>query len=347
MSKFAVCIEALSKNYDALRAVDQLDLTVEQGEILAVLGPSGAGKTTMLRLIAGFETPDEGTVEVGGQQVVGVGVNLPPEKRRVGMVFQDYALFPHLTVGENVAYGVKRGVEQAARVSEILALVGLTGQESRMPHKLSGGQQQRVALARALAPKPDVLLMDEPFSNLDAALRIRVREEIREILKSNGASAIFVTHNQEEALFMGDQVAVIDAGHLEQVGTPDQIFGSPASRFVASFMGQTDFLPGEVTLKGLATEIGTLTQHVDLPVGTQVEVAVRADDVTFTQDPASSGRVLARYFKGTVNVYRIRLPSGRIVHSLQPHTLTLAPGTPVRTWANPGHPLAWFPLNNA
>lgn len=337
--------------------MEGLNLTVLRGEVLALLGPSGCGKTTTLRLIAGFEVPDAGRVGIGGRLVAAPasgpeghparrGVFLPPEQRRVGMVFQDYALFPHLTVAENVAYGLKRGEDREVRVGEVLALVGLSGLEARLPHELSGGQQQRVALARALAPQPEVLLLDEPFSNLDAGLRTQVREEVRDILKVTSTTAIFVTHDQEEALFMGDRVAILNAGRLEQVGTPDEIFGAPASRFVADFMGPTDFVPGEVTPEGVRTEIGTLAQRVDLPVGTPVEVAIRADDVTLAPDSTSAARVLARHFKGMVNVYRVRLPSGQIVHSLQAHTLTLAPGAPVRVQAEPGHPLACFARNS-
>ena len=255
------------------------------------------------------------------------------------------------TVYKNLEFGLKiRGIAPGNRrriIEETLDLVGMRSFIGYPAHQLSGGETQRVALARALAPRPAVLLLDEPFSNLDAAQRVQVREEVREILKASGATAIFVTHDQEEALFMGDRVAVLNAGRLEQVGAPDEIFGAPATRFVAEFMGPTDFIPGKTTLEGVRTEIGTLTQQVDLPVGAHVEVAVRADDVDLAPDPASSARVMACNFKGTANVYRVRLPSGSIVHSLQPHTMVLKPGTPVRVWADPGHPLVCFPRNNA
>jgi iron(III) transport system ATP-binding protein len=213
-----------------------------------------------------------------------------------------------------------------------------------MPHELSGGQQQRVALARALAPHPAVLLLDEPFSNLDAGLRLQVRAEIRDILKANRLTAIFVTHDQDEALFMGDRIAVFNAGSLEQVATPEELFFAPASRFVAEFMGQADFIRGETTEHGLQTEIGPVLQPVTLAVGQRVEVAIRADDVTLVADPQSKAKVLGRSFRGAVNVYRVRLPSGRIVHSLQPHTLKLADGLLVRVQAEPGHPLAHFAI---
>ncbi|MGH2593550.1 MAG: ABC transporter ATP-binding protein, partial [Anaerolineae bacterium] len=212
---------------------------------------------------------------------------------------------------------------------------------------LSGGQQQRVALARALAPRPIVFLLDEPFSSLDAGLREQVREDVARILRESGASVIFVTHDQEEALFMGDRLAVLNAGRLEQEGTPEEVFGAPATRFVAEFMGKTDFLPGEVTAGGIRTEIGHLAQQVALPIGTPVEVAFRPDDVRLIPDPAGSARITERRFKGALNMYCVRLPSARMIHSYQAHTLTLAPGTSVHAVAEPGHALACFVLNGA
>ena len=344
MTSIAVRCEGITKKYGAVTALHDLSLTVERGEILAVIGPSGCGKTTALRLIAGFEQPDTGTVEIGQRLVSGPRVFLPPEQRQIGMVFQTYALFPHLTVAENVAYGLHRfdAKNRERQVRHVLRLVGLSDLHARMPHEISGGQQQRVALARALAPEPAVVLLDEPFSNLDASLRRAMRDEVRAILRTSGATAIFVTHDQEEALFMGDCVAVLNQGRLEQLGSPEEIFHAPATRFVADFMGNTDFLPGEVAAEGILTEIGLVKQRVDLPVGSPVELAVRADDVTIARDRASKALVLARYFQGAQNVYRVRLPSGRLLHSLQPHTLIWQPGTPVRIWSDCGHPLACF-----
>ncbi len=342
MSSVAVQCIGLSKSFADTPAVIDLDLTVAAGEIVALLGPSGCGKTTTLRLIAGFEVPDAGSLAIAGVPVAGGGVWVPAERRRVGMVFQNYALFPHLSVGENVAYGLPRGAGRPEQVQHALDLVGLGELATRMPHELSGGQQQRVALARALAPQPTVLLMDEPFSNLDAGRRVQIREEVRVILKTTGAAVVFVTHDQEEALFMGDRVAVLDAGRLAQIDTPEQVFQAPATRFVAEFLGQTDFLPGHITAAGVVTEIGLLDQHPALAMDTWVEVAFRADDVALFPDATATAYIEARLFKGAYNVYRVRLASGRVVHSLQAHTLQLTPGTPVRVVANPGHALACF-----
>ena len=328
MSQFTVTCHELNKAFAGQPVVSNLNLKVATGEILAVLGPSGCGKTTMLRLIAGFEQLDGGRITIAGQQVAGPGQQLPPEKRRVGMVFQDYAIFPHLTVQQNIAFGLGRG--QTVRAQEMLDFVGLTGQGDKMPHELSGGQQQRVALARALAPQPAILLLDEPFSNLDAALRLEVRAEVRNLLKKSAMTAIFVTHDQEEALFMGDQVAVMRAGRLEQVGPPEEVYHRPQTRFVAEFVGQTDFLAGRVEGDGVATVLGRLAQRLAVPAGTQVDIAVRADDIIFQPDDAGSATILARQFIGIAYVYHLRLANGQTLHSWQPHTCKYEPG-------NPGH----------
>lgn len=348
MTDIALRCTGLTKCFGCVRAVDKLELTVQKGEILALLGPSGCGKTTALRLIAGFQDPDEGKVEISSVPVATASLALPPEQRRVGMVFQDYALFPHLTVGENIAYGLGRGKNRAGRVRDVLELVGMAGLEARMPHELSGGQQQRVALARALAPDPDILLLDEPFSNLDAGQRVRVREQVRDILKRSGCTAIFVTHDQEEALYMGDRLGIINEGRVEQIGAPEEVFQRPKTRFVASFLGLTDFLPGEITPAGIRTELGTLPCEDELEPGTRVEVVVRPDDVAIHPDEKSSARIEERLYQGMTNVYRVRLPSGQTIHSLQPHFVRYERGAAVRVAIDAGHTLAYvFPNGSA
>ena len=235
-------LRGLTKSFDGTLAVDGLSLDVAAGEILALLGPSGSGKTTTLRLLAGFETPDAGAILVGGEEVT----RLTPAARRFGMVFQHYALFPHLDVGANVAFGLRASGEASERrVREVLAMVDLAGYERRAVAALSGGQQQRVALARSLAPEPRILLLDEPLSNLDPTLRERTRRELRRAIRQVGITTVFVTHEQEEAFDLGDRVAVLHRGRLEQLGTPDELYEQPATAFVAGFIGCAAELPGE------------------------------------------------------------------------------------------------------
>ena len=332
----------LSKQYNSVMAVQGVELAVGHGEKLVLLGPSGCGKTTLLRLIAGFEIPDAGTLAVGGELVAAPDFSLAPEKRRVGMVVQDYALFPHLDVRGNVSYGIRRLPDRDERVRQVLELVGLTGMERRMPHELSGGEQQRVALARALAPHPAVVLLDEPFSNLDTALRARVRAEVRQILTDAGATSIFVTHDQEEALFLADRIAVMDQGTIQQVDTPERIFHSPATPFVAKFMGVADFLSARVAGDVLETELGMLPRPEEAGPGSDVQVMVRPDDIAIYPEEDGGGVVIERVFQGAHYLYRVRLPSGSVVHSLRQHYQVYDVGSAVAARIDPGHRLTCF-----
>lgn len=344
MAQTPVFCHEISKSFGAHEVVKSLSFKVEPGHILALLGPSGCGKTTTLRLIAGFERLDKGRIEIAGKLVADEHFHLPPEKRRIGMVFQDYAIFPHLNVGQNVSFGLGNSRQAAARTGQMLELVGLQGLEKMMPHELSGGQQQRVALARALALEPLVILLDEPFSNLDTSLRAQVRQEVHDLLKQARATALFVTHDQEEALFIGDKVAVMHQGKLEQIGSPEEIFHRPMTRFVAEFMGQTDFVPGIVTDQGVETPLGKLPQSLPLPEGATVSVAIRPDDVDLSANGQGSenGRIRARHFVGIANIYWIKLHNGVEVRSWQPHTVNLPLGAAVNAFINAEHPLTCF-----
>src|SRR5574343_649161 len=241
-------LNGVIQRYGKHTVVDGVDFRLEAGRIACLLGPSGCGKTTLLRCIAGFEDIAGGEIQLHGQVVSRPGQRVTPEKRRIGMVFQDYALFPHLTIEQNVAFGLGRKTDEATRlrVRQLLATVGLQGQGDKFPHELSGGQQQRVALARALAPKPELILLDEPFSNLDVDLRERLSLEVREILKREGMTAILVTHDQNEAFAMADEIGVMHEGRIQQWDTPYNLYHRPANRFVADFVGQGVFLPGRV-----------------------------------------------------------------------------------------------------
>lgn len=324
----AVRCQELTKNFGRVSAVEGVNLALPQGRFLALLGPSGCGKTTTLRLLAGFELPDRGKIEIGGRLVSAPGLHVPPEGRSVGMVFQEYALFPHLNIADNVAYGIPKGMDKKKRVVEMLELVGLTDLANRMPHELSGGQQQRVALARALAPQPALILLDEPFSNLDAALRQSVREEVRQILRLAGATAIFVTHDQEEALSLADEVAVMIEGTILQSGTPQQIYLRPARREVAEFVGEANFLAGEANSSHVTCVLG------DLPLaeaahGT-VEILIRPEMVLLQPDPAGAGCVEHINFFGHDQMVQVSLPGGvRLQARTQPR-LDLIPGSHVR-----------------
>lgn len=316
------------RRFGDVLAVDGVDLEVPRSSLTALLGPSGCGKTTLLRMVAGLETPDAGRIDIAGRTVHGDGVSTPPEQRDVGMVFQAHALFPHLDVAGNIAFGL-RGTDRptrSRRVSEVLELVGLTGLERRMPSELSGGQQQRVALARALAPAPALILLDEPFSSLDAALRASVREEVRGILRAAGQTALLVTHDQEEALSITDRVGVMFDGRLHQLADPQTLYRSPATREVAMFVGEADLVPGTRAGQFLVdTPLGRLGTAAPLEA-TDVLVVLRPESLRLraARDGVATVRTVT-YF-GHDQIVELGLDGGRRLRARRGPELDLSPG---------------------
>ncbi|SEP30979.1 ABC transporter ATP-binding protein [Nitrosovibrio sp. Nv6] len=316
--------------YGLQRVVNDLSLILKKGAIGCLLGPSGCGKTTVLRCIAGFESVSAGAILLNGVMISNASFCLPPEQRHIGMVFQDYALFPHLTVQANIGFGLHRmqKTERAGRIAEMLQTVGLTDVSEKYPHQLSGGQQQRVALARALAPRPDLLLLDEPFSNLDVTLRGRLSVEVREILKSQNATAILVTHDQDEAFAIADEIGVMHLGEIQQWDTAYNLYHKPANRFVANFIGQGVFLPGKMLDPShVEIELGTLAGVIphqciqDCQLcreGNSVDVLIRPDDIVHDDDSPLRAAVINKAFRGADIMYTLRLPGGSTALSLVP-----------------------------
>jgi iron(III) transport system ATP-binding protein len=323
-------LESVRIAYGATEVVRDLSLSLERGHIGCLLGPSGCGKTTILRAIAGFERLTAGRVAINGETVSTPQQHRAPEQRRVGMVFQDFALFPHLSVADNVSFGLRSGsrAERRARADDMLAVVGLSEHADKFPHQLSGGQQQRVALARALAPDPELLLLDEPFSSLDVELRTRLAVELRDILKARGITAILVTHDQQEAFAIADEIGVMKAGELLQWDSAYNLYHRPASRFVADFVGQGVFLPG--TLRGdheVELELGILRSEFPFECkdgcphcagNTRVDVLLRPDDVVHDDAAPLRAEVMGKSFRGAEFLYTLRLASGQRVLSLVP-----------------------------
>lgn len=315
------------QRYGQHTVVDGVSFAVERGSIACLLGPSGCGKTTLLRCIAGFEEIAAGEIRVAANILSHTGMMLPPEQRQIGMVFQDYALFPHLDIAGNIGFGLRRltAAQRKTRITELLATVGLTGQENKYPHELSGGQQQRVALARALAPRPQLILLDEPFSNLDVDLRERLSLEVREILKQQEMTAVLVTHDQNEAFAMADEVGVMAQGRIQQWDTPYNLYHRPANRFVADFVGQGAFLPGKlVDACSVDIELGRL--HVAQPITCEqevcpsqdVDILLRPDDIVHDDSSTLCAEVRHKAFRGAEILYTLRLNSGAEVLSLVP-----------------------------
>ena len=324
----AICIHGVSKRFGSVQAVDDAHLCVERGELVALLGPSGCGKTTLLRLVAGFEQPDAGELRLGNRVVADADTWVPPERRRVGLVFQDYALFSHLTVSENVGFGLpRRG--RGERVAELLELTSLTPVAGRYPHQLSGGQQQRVAVARALAPRPDVVLLDEPWSNIDPILRASMRDELSAILRAAHATVLLVTHDREEAFSIADRVALMSEGSIAQAGTPEEIYRTPTSRWTATFSGPGNFVPGKLrdglveTLLGRFPAANTANGNEG-----RVDVLIRPEALELEVDPAGAAEVVEREFRGHDVLYRVRL-NGTTLVAQRPSTETVPLGARV------------------
>lgn len=322
----------LSCGYNEHKVVQDLNLHLNAGDIGCLLGPSGCGKTTTLRAIAGFEAVVEGEIQLANEVISRAGFTLAPEKRRIGMVFQDYALFPHLSVAENIAFGIRQQANCERITAELLELVKLSHLSKRYPHELSGGQQQRVALARALAPEPRLLLLDEPFSNLDGELRRRLSHEVRDILKARGTSAILVTHDQEEAFAVSDHVGVFHEGRLQQWDTPYNLYHEPLTPFVASFIGQGYFIRGQLLSPDtVQTELGLIrgNRAYTWASGSAVDVLLRPDDIVYDPDSELKALIVGKTFLGAATLYRLQLATGSLLESLFPSHVDLQPGTNV------------------
>ena len=347
MNNAVVECRDVGKSYGSVMAVNNINFELKSGEILSILGPSGSGKTTMLRLIAGFEAVDSGEISIHGCLVSGPSVHVSPDLREVGMVFQEYALFPHKTVVENVSFGLHRlsSNDRYGRTTEVLDLVGLSGLERRYPHELSGGQQQRVALARTIAPRPVTVLLDEPFSNLDADMRRRMRIEVETILRENGIATVFVTHDREEAFAMADQIGVMNNGCLEQLDTPKVIYHSPATQFVAQLGGMCDFLDGVVEGHLVETEIGNLpytTSSGILKSGSNVDLLVHPNDFQIHADPQGLMVVQSREFRGDETILVVSAPSKAILRCRESSYSTITHGTRVTLIPRESHSFVAF-----
>ena len=333
-------LRSVSCAYDPHRpAIRDISFSAREGEILCLLGPSGCGKTTVLRAIAGFEPVRSGEILLSGRRVSSSSDTIPTEERHVGMVFQEYALFPHLRVVGNIAFGLGHlsRSDRENRVQEMLRLTGLEGFERRYPHELSGGQQQRVALARALVQNPVVLLLDEPFSNLDPDMAGRMRQELHTLLRRMKTTTILVTHDHDEAFAMADRIAVLNHGVLEQMDSPEIIYHLPSTPFVADFVGQADFITGHVRQGMVHTELGVFPNTLAAEEEAPVVVMIRPDDIHLLPNKSAGPRIVARQFRGSENLYTVRLGSGQIVHSSESSTSVYQEGTAVELRVSATH----------
>lgn len=330
-------VRDIRKSFDGVVAVDGVDINLSSDEMLALVGPSGCGKSTLLRMIAGLVPSDSGTIRLGGEVVEGHRTRVSPERRSAGLVFQEHALFPHLTVEENVSFGL-RGLDRTAQgavVDEMLSLADLTGYRTRYPHELSGGERQRVALARALAPRPQVMLLDEPFASLDHNLRVQLRQDVLAVLRQTETPAIFVTHDQREALAIGDRIAVMNNGRVVQQGSAATVFHEPASTFVASFMGIASFLPIADGPTGASTMLGEV--DLDGRIASACTAMVRPDDVQFASSPTGLSVVVGLEYHGTGWLVIAETPAGQEVSLLRSHLDPLAVGQRGTLTLSPGH----------
>jgi iron(III) transport system ATP-binding protein len=339
-------VNTITCRYGTKQIFADLSFRVEKGSIACLLGPSGCGKTTALRAIAGFEPVYSGSIELGGRTLSAPGLTLPPEQRHVGMVFQDYALFPHLTVADNIAFGLQKRSRQEKdnTTRELLDLIRLQDLAKSYPHQLSGGQQQRVALARALAPKPYLLLLDEPFSNLDTELRRSLSLEVRDILKQYGTTAILVTHDQTEAFNVADVIGVMADGKLLQWGSARELYHEPATPFVAAFVAHGSFVAGQViAAQRLATPFGEVTiEHPALQPGQAVDLLLRPWNVVHRDSATCVAKIVSHQFQGAQTLTTVELADGTILGSLDEHLSTAAPGATVTLALDPRH-LRVFP----
>ena len=331
MQKYALELDNITHQYESYTALNNLNIVVKPGEVVCLLGPSGCGKSTALRLAAGLERLQSGQILLNGQLISSITFQMPPEQRNVGLVFQDYALFPHLTVMENVKFGLKKIEKRAAtnRAKEALKMVNMDNYKDNYPHTLSGGEQQRVALARALAPEPSIMLLDEPYSGLDSRLRDRVRDQVLHLLKANNCATLMVTHDSEEAMFMADRIVVMRKGQVVQTGTPEELYCHPTNAFVAGFFGELNFVEGVVEEDGVKSELGLFPSN-SLAVGTSVQIVVRPEALSITNEvtlkEAQKALVVESRLLGRTSLVHLSFPYPARAKNKQKHLHARIPG---------------------
>ena len=338
-------VSNLSISFNKTKIIDDISFNLENGEILSLIGPSGSGKTTLIRCLSGLDSPEIGDITISNVKVFDENTNIAVENRNVGIVFQDFALFPHMTVEENISFGIKKNNNREKKTSsiiELLLLCGIYNLRNRYPDELSGGEQQRVALARSLATSPKLLLMDEPFSNLDAIFRSQLRMDVKRILKYLKITCIFVTHDQQEALYMGDRIIVLNEGKIQQIDKNINVFQKPQNEFVANFIGLADFIEGKIADNYAQTEIGTVEINSNVSNGDLVEILVRPDDVSIKKNKSGNGFIISKEYKGMYYIYHIKLNSGKMVKSLSSHINDYDVGIKVDVQLSPGHPLVCY-----